>query len=153
MNYKIKEKKDLTSSKGNAFAIATLVDETGAEFENTTLFSPINAKAVGEMIEGELAVNDYNGKKGWKFSVATAAPRWATKKPDIAKAMEKKEASIEKFQTNKESSIEKMACFRDSTLATNLYFDKQGLPFTVEEYIKKWEQFRAALENKLTIPF
>jgi len=155
MNYKIKEKKELTSAKGNAFAIATLVDETGTEFANTTLFSPISAKAIGEMIEGELTVNDYKDKKGWKFALATAAPKWATKKPnDIAKAMEKKEASIEKFQDRKETNIEKLATYRDTTLATNMYFDKMNMPFTPQEYEKKWGEFRIIMEGKMVgIPF
>jgi hypothetical protein len=72
----------------------------------------------------------------------------------VAKMMEKKEASIEKFQQSKESSIEKMSVFRDSTLLTVAWANKQP-EIDTKDIQDKWVEFRSWLQKKMgeELPF
>lgn len=67
----------------------------------------------------------------------------------VAKMMEKKEASIEKFQQSKESSIEKVSIFRDSTLLTVAWANKQP-EIDTKDIQDKWVEFRSWLQKKMS---
>ena len=149
------------SKAGGKFAVATANDGT-KDYENVTIFSSFpnfDSLRAGSSVDGTIVPNDYNGKKGWKLVEAKTntlgKPSYGGFKKDptaIDKMMDKKDASIEKFQTNKENNIEKLAVFRDSSLATNLWFTRIE-HYTTEEYFAKWEEFRKGFEAKMSNPF
>lgn len=138
-------------------ARATVKNESNAVFENTTIFANFpnysNLKD-GDIIEGELVQNDYNGKTGWKIN----APRvgGAGKgNAGIAAAVEKKNKAIGEFQDKKEASIEKMATFRDATMLTVAWASHiPAEDFSTATMKDKWVEFRLWLEGQLEeLPF
>lgn len=142
MQFKIKKAEERTAKSGSKYHIATLVNEQGNEYENTTIFSSVPGdKTEGAMIEGTLAPNDYNGKKGWKLE--------AEKKPvtrstaGIAIAQERKAGLIKEAQENKEYGIKVSSTARDATLILVAMMQKS--PMESSQIKSTWLHIRSWL--------
>lgn len=131
-----------TSKTGTKFAIANVSNESGAEFDNVTIFSnypEFEGLKDGATIEGDLVTNDYNGRKGWKLS--TGKPMRA--KTDFKKAMETKADNIKVAQENKNESIKISSTFRDATILTAEWLKKTDISFMTDKDIQdKWLEWR-----------
>lgn len=103
--------KRIQSKKGGTFGIAEVKNESGAHFQDTTIFNSFpgyEGLLAGSKVEGNIEPNDYNGKKQWKLTEvkSVSAPAWATKGPSGAVAAAKTTAaSVEKSQERKEEGI------------------------------------------------
>lgn len=142
MRFTIKTIKTFTSSNGKGYARATLTNEHGAEFDNVTIWSPLHTRLVGDVLEGNLTPNDYNGKRGWKYE-SEKTNTLGPKANQVAVAQAAKAKSIEVAQERKNDSIKVSSTFRDATILTAAMIEKGIAPFaTVEDVQRVWTEQR-----------
>jgi hypothetical protein len=144
----IEEKK---AKSGKVYAIAQVKNESGAMFENVTIFGDTPGFAelkVGSVIEGDLLANDFNNKKGWKIQVADAKPMRSPS--GMTAAVREKSKNIEHAQDRKDESIQKSSTFRDATMITVALLNAHAAGKVIDEAdVKKdWESWRQWLDTK-----
>lgn len=147
MKYTISWIEEKLSAKGSKYAIATVTDEKGGEFEGVTIFGTVpgfSDMKIGTEIEGKLAENNYKGKVGWKFEEAGKAAgspfAHKTGSAGIQAAVRAKAAGIEKAQGVKADGIKISATARDATLITIELL--HGIQYTEEQFKSKWQSVR-----------
>lgn len=151
MKYTIEWCEKKTTSTGKQKLDATLKDESGASYDNVTIwgdFPNFSELAPGFTVEGEV-VEKQNGQYLNKTLYAPKAPKAVGstfKQKMIEDTMAKKEESIRRIQTDKEENIKLMSAQRDAVLlVTTFYTDvAEATPFPDREtFIKaKVVEFR-----------
>lgn len=118
-NMKISWIENKVSKAGATYAKATLIDNSGKEYTDVTIFENFpgfsELKPEGQ-IEGVLKESSYNGKTSWVLNAGNFAIAGIKKPAGIQKAMETKAANIEKAQENRAEGVKIASTFRDATL-------------------------------------
>lgn len=161
MKFHIKWIENKPTSTGKLKADAILVDEQGIEHSGVTIwgdFPNFNELRPEGTVMGSIVTKqngNFTNKTLYPDTTGTGNKRGAGA---ITKAMEIKKQNIEEHTDRKEDHIEKTAIFRDATLLTVAWLDKQALTElgqqNATEIIKeKWVEFRKWLSDKMGEPF
>lgn len=159
-NYTVEWAENKPTSTGKDRKIVTLKDDTGAHYENVTVWGDFPGWAgigPGSPIQG-----DYKDDGKYRTLFPTRAPRAAGgatggNMRGMAAAQQRKGDMIEKAQENKSNAIKVASSMRDATLlitALGYKFETQEEMWEMHRllknrYIKEWDY----TEKSLDIPF
>lgn len=158
--YTVEWAENKPTSTGKDRKIITIKDETGAHYENVTMWSDFPSFA--DIGPGSTVQGDYKDDGKYRTLFPVRAPRAAGggtggNMRGVAAAQQRKVEGIEKAQGRKETGIMISAAFRDATILVQA----SGLKFETDEemwekhkeyrnfYIKQWLQE----EKSQDIPF
>jgi hypothetical protein len=131
---------------------AGAVDESGKIYEKVTLWKSDWPQDITNdlVVSGDVKETEKNGYKNFILYPERTNTMGAgsMRGGGASVLMKKKEESIGKFQDKKEENIEKMAAFRDATLLTVAWVEKQEY-VTSKEIAETWKQWNAWLTAQL----
>lgn len=163
MKYTVKWIENKPTSAGKMRAIATVVDETGVETADITIwgdypgFQDLRPAAITEATIEQKTING----KVWRALRAVrtdtlSAPAYRKHtgpKPDMLKAVEKKQEGITTAMDRKDDSIKRSSIFRDSTIMTNAFVASQSGEMTLEDMQAVWDEWHKWLDARYDSPF
>lgn len=155
MKFSITDLQEKEGKTGNKYHLATLREESEEGKESSVSSFDLIGHKVGDVVEGDIVQNgqyfNFKIKKEAKAGGFGGGAMVAEKAKAITKAMDRKEDAISKTLDRKEDSFKISATFRDATILTQVWAEKQTAFTTSDEIQNKWLSFRKWLLNNYEV--